>query len=91
MITVHTDYSDILNLTIRNYFQGMRSRRRDSDIVKHIFHLKYHTKNIFEYTFDNGFSTLKFHIIDLLCTDIHEFGQLSILNSTPYEHYQIFK
>jgi len=87
LTTVHTLYSDLINHLLFNENNQDWPHSRESDISTIIKVFKSTASNLFGTLEDLNLFTLKFHNLDHIAEDVARFGDLSLLDASPYEHF----
>ena len=83
---VHATYSLLMN-TLSGKQNGSFTDPEIEEIDEMVKNFKRDVVTLFEPHCDSGLFTLKFHLLDHLCTDLRCFGTLAMLDAGPYEHF----
>lgn len=89
MTRVHTMYSEIVNEVTGDGEYKIRSEEELVKLEERVKEFKRELVERFDDHCESGLYTLKFHLLDHMVEDIRKFGTLSVLDGSPFEHFNV--
>ena len=87
LTSVCTAYSDLLNTLMFTKQRGGFSKEDIRKLSDEVLSFKKKATDVLGNLDDINLFTLKFHLLDHLCNDLARFGDLSLLDASPFEHF----
>ena len=86
---LHVSYTSLTNQIMSdNYGNGWSTS--DLTTLRHdISAFKINVTSVFQPHCETGLSTLKYHLLDHLVTDLERFGSIRVLSASPFEHFNL--